>query len=91
MKRFELRARGVFDRETGEVLQRGDPGWTRYEEWLSSDPEANVPDPLPLAAAVARREEFDFAAAGRAREERALARLAKSNPTEALLRKAGLK
>lgn len=51
MKRYELRPRGVFDRETGEALTPESPGWQRYEAWLA---QGNAPA-LPADPTIEER------------------------------------
>lgn len=43
MARYELRAVGVYDRDTGQVIKRTDLLWSDYRTWLLS----NTPDPMP--------------------------------------------
>lgn len=87
MSRYELRAVGVFDRELDKVITPADPEWaSEYHVWLA-DP-ANVPDPMPIVQEPAAP--FNFKAAGRARTERNLKRLAQHDALAALLKKEGL-
>lgn len=86
MSEYELRPRGVFHRPSGQLILPTDTGWPTYHAWLDA---GGQPDPEPLAPP--QQPKFDFKKAGANREARAIERLAKTDPTEALLRKAGLK
>jgi len=82
-----VKAGGVIRMSDGAHLRRGDAGWAEYVAWAGK----NVPLPPVLEATVAPAPQFDATAAGRAREQRVLERLAATDPIAALKRKAGFK
>lgn len=83
--RYELRRRGVFDRELGRVITPKDPEWALYQAALNRH---ETPDPMPAESPAP--EPFNFEEAGRAREERQLRRIARTDPLRAALKKGGI-
>ncbi|MBL0142670.1 MAG: hypothetical protein IPP91_11355 [Betaproteobacteria bacterium] len=76
MSDYELRPRGVYSRITNSVITPADAEWAQYEAQLRAGvpPDAQQPLPPPPPAP------FDFRAAGAARDERARAKKALTDP-----------
>jgi hypothetical protein len=55
--RYELRTKGVYDRETARLILRGEAGWTDYEAWLHAGNACDPEPPLEMPPIEARRHE----------------------------------
>lgn len=69
-ERYELRPVGVFDRELGRVIGRGDSAWPLYQAWIA---EGNVPGPQSVPSRPIEARRADMLAAINAKRISALA------------------
>jgi hypothetical protein len=57
MARYELRPKGVFDKDTQTHIFRTDLAWKEYEQWLAQGNAPDIPPPPEPMPLIVRRSE----------------------------------